>query len=77
MADRNRTNTTRLSDGLINSPSAALQTSSQLRSSSASKFNKDQTSDDVIGMLANAYENRRAQQVSEWERAQTYKVYAV
>ncbi len=77
MAERNRTNTTRLSDGSTNSPSAALQTSSQLRSSSASNFNRDQLSEDVIGMLANAYENRRAQQVSEWERAQTYKVYAV
>ena len=32
--------------------------------SSTKKYNTD---DDVIGSLANSYENKRARQVSEWE----------
>ena len=72
MANTKRSNTALERDAFINnSSSAALHTSSQLRTSSP-KYN----SDDVIVSLANAYENRRAQQVSEWERAQTYRVHA-
>ena len=37
---------------------------------SSSRININPT-DDVIGTLANAHENKRARQVHEWERAQS------
>lgn len=36
--------------------------------------NKPIPADDVIVWLANTYENKRARQVSEWQRAQTSNV---
>jgi len=33
----------------------------------ASSTKKNNADDDVIGSLANSYENKRARQVSEWE----------
>ncbi len=33
------------------------------------------SNDDLIGALANAYENKRARQVSEWERINTVSVH--
>lgn len=38
-------------------------------------YSKENISDDVIVSLSNAYENRRARQVGEWERLYTTNVY--
>jgi hypothetical protein len=42
-------------------------------SRTASRSNTN-TSDEMIVTLANAYENKRARQVTEWERAQSVYV---
>ena len=46
-----------------------------LRSSQKSKKNKDVLNDDLIVSLSDAYENRRARQVSEWVREQSRYVH--
>ena len=38
-------------------------------------YSTENSSDDVIVSLSNAYENRRARQVGEWERLYTSNVY--
>jgi hypothetical protein len=40
-------------------------------SASQSQQSFRNSSDDIIMSLANAYENKRARQVTEWERVQT------
>jgi hypothetical protein len=47
---------------------AALDRSSDTLSSPRISIINSSTIDDVIGSLANAYENKRARQVVEWER---------
>ncbi len=42
---------------------------SQILSSRLSKSKENQTNDDLIVSLSDAYENKRARQVFEWERA--------
>ena len=42
---------------------------------SASKSRSIEKNDDLIISLSDAYENRRARQVGEWERLYTYNVY--
>jgi len=46
----------------------ARENNSQTLTSSRSHTTNARPSDDVIASLANATENRRARQVSEWER---------
>ncbi len=61
MVKRNRTSNAReITEPLIDNASAR----------STSRFISNQTDDDVIVTLANAHENKRARQVTEWERAQ-------
>ena len=61
MVKRNRiSNARELSEPLTDNASAR----------SASRTNSIPTDDDVIVTLANAHENKRARQVTEWERAQ-------
>ncbi len=42
---------------------------------SSSKSRSNDSSDDLIGSLAEQYENRRARQVGEWERLYGQNVY--
>lgn len=46
----------------------------EFASSRKSTHSKNFTSDELILSLANAYENKRAQQVSEWERVQVLRL---
>jgi hypothetical protein len=46
----------------------------EFASSRKSTHSKTFTSDELILSLANAYENKRAQQVSEWERVQVMRL---
>jgi hypothetical protein len=48
---------------------AVLDYSSSLLSQRKTKSNDAAQSDDLIGLLADAYENKRARQVFEWEQA--------
>ena len=41
---------------------------SQILSTRISKSKENQTNDDIIASLSDAYENKRARQVFEWER---------
>jgi hypothetical protein len=68
MANRNRTNTA--ADVAMKADQTNptwLLSSPNLKSS--------EKSDDLIGSLADRYENRRARQVGEWERLYTHNVY--
>jgi hypothetical protein len=49
----------------------ALNSTAARASSSQSQQFLRNSADDIILSLANAHENKRARQVSEWERAQT------
>ena len=42
---------------------------------SSSKSRSTENNDDIIGSLAEQYENRRARQVGEWERLYGHNVY--
>jgi hypothetical protein len=42
---------------------------------SSTKSRKTENNDDLIGSLAEQYENRRARQVGEWERLYGQNVY--
>ncbi len=42
---------------------------------SRKSYPTENNSEDVIGSLSNAYENRRARQVGEWESLYTRNVY--
>ncbi len=53
---------------LVNARGYARENNSQTRTSSRSHNTNARPFDDVIASLANAKENRRARQVSEWER---------
>ena len=50
-------------------PEKTLSSSSTQASSQSQHFQRT-SADDIILSLANAYENRRARQVTEWERTQ-------
>jgi hypothetical protein len=49
--------------------------SPQLLSASRSSQRDRNQNDDLIGSLANAYENQRARQVQEWERVAFQNIY--
>lgn len=51
------------------------ETSTQLLSTRQSSQRERTKTDDLIGSLANAYENKRARQVSEWERVGFQNIY--
>lgn len=48
---------------------------SQLLSRRASKSTENQTNDDFIVSLADAYENKRARQVFEWEKTRRQNMH--
>jgi hypothetical protein len=50
-----------------------LNSAATRTSISQSQQFKNYSADDVILSLANAYENKRARQVSEWERVQALR----
>ena len=68
MATMNRDNTAGdiRTDSKRNTPQSLL---------SSSKSRKTENNDDLIGSLAEQYENRRARQVGEWERLYGQNVY--
>lgn len=47
---------------------AVISYVSEIVSSQKNRFTESLVSDELIGMLANAHENQRAQQVTEWEQ---------
>lgn len=49
-----------------------LNSAARTSASQSPQF-KNHTPDDIILSLANAYENKRARQVSEWERVQALR----
>lgn len=51
------------------------ETSTQLLSTRQPSQRERSNSEDLIGSLANAYENKRARQVSEWERVGFQNIY--
>ena len=61
MVNRNRTDIARSLDKPLSENSSSRPASSRININ---------TTDDVIVTLADAYENKRARQVTEWERAQ-------
>lgn len=65
-ADRNRDELTRQDAAAINYISETL----------SSKRSQPKSIDDLIVALANAHENRRARQVTEWEQMRTYNIRA-
>ncbi|HMQ04048.1 MAG TPA: hypothetical protein PKD26_09045 [Pyrinomonadaceae bacterium] len=60
MVKRTRTEIAREIDKPLSEPASTRSPSRKFKSST----------DEVLAALANAYENRRARQVFEWERAQ-------
>lgn len=46
---------------------ADLKRTSELRTNSSTQVNENVRQDDLIGTLAEAYENKRERQVFEWE----------
>ena len=68
MANQPQGDFARTSDRLFNS--SEIHSSIRARSSRASRYQFD----DVIAILANMPENRRARQVSEWERLQRQSI---
>lgn len=68
MATMNRDNTAGdiRTDSKRNTPQPLL---------SSSKSRSSENNDDLIGSLAEQYENRRARQVGEWERLYGQNVY--
>ena len=69
MATMNRDNTAgdiRTADSKRNTPQHLL---------SSNKSRSSDSNDDLIGSLAERYENRRARQVGEWERLYSQNVY--
>jgi len=57
-----------------NETSAVVNYISQLLSRRISKQKENLSGDDLIGSLADAYENRRARQVVEWEKLRRQNV---
>jgi len=68
MATMNRDNTARdiRTESKRNTPQSLL---------SSSKSRSSDNNDDIIGSLADRYENRRARQVGEWEQLYGHNVY--
>lgn len=50
-----------------------LNSAAARTSTSQSQQYRNYSVDDIILSLANAYENKRARQVSEWERVQAHR----
>jgi len=70
MVNRKNTNIARSADSRHEN-----ETSTQLLSTRQSSQRERTTNDDLIGSLANAHENKRARQVSEWERVGFQSIY--
>lgn len=64
MVNRNETNTVRRNDPIHDSNAPALRSFGSRKT----QTKPSPMSDDVIVSLANAYENQRARQVTEWEQ---------
>jgi hypothetical protein len=63
-----------MTDRRIQNPHDLLQTprNADINSRQTSRSQQDiYTADEIIGVLANAHENKRARQVFEWESAQS------
>ncbi len=63
-------------DNLNRQNAAAINYISETLSSSRSQPKDNPRFDDLIVSLANAHENRRARQVTEWERMRQYNIRA-
>ena len=70
MVNRNKRNIAVETDKLNAADHAVMLTqASEILSSQRNRNNKETSSnDELIGSLANAHENRRARQVTEWEQ---------
>lgn len=71
MVNRNNTNVNREIDKLNeNDTLAVLSYISELLSSRKLQSKENPLNDELIGSLSDAYENKRARQVTEWEKRQ-------
>jgi len=76
MVNRINRKVTREFDNLNERDSLAAFDAAQHHTSPRSAHKKEFLNDDLIGSLIDAYENKRARQVTEWERAQSRYVHA-
>jgi len=77
MVDQNNTNAVNEIDSLNEKdPAAASAYRPETRRPRKSR-SKDNLNDDLILSLSDAYENKRARQVTEWERMRRQNVQAV
>jgi len=76
MVNRTERKVTREIDKIAEAqPSAVISYVSKARSFRTNQ-NKENPNDELIGTLADAHENRRAQQVSEWEQMRRTRVHS-
>jgi len=68
MVNRNDPNAARRTDNVNNNNSLSVSERSPSPLPSRRFHSKESVSDDIIRSLSNAYENKRARQVFEWER---------
>lgn len=76
MVNRINSKITREFDKLNERDSFAALDTAQHHTTPRSAHKKEFINDDPIGSLIDAYENKRARQVTEWERAQSRYVRA-
>jgi len=74
MVNRNSPNVAREIDKLNeNDTLAVLSYISELLTSRKLHLKENPLNDELIGSLSDAYENKRARQVTEWERRQRFQ----
>lgn len=74
MVNQTNTNVARSNDNPNEKENAFLGYSSDLLSSRKSQSKENPINDDLIMSLSDAYENKRARQVTEWERRQNLQL---
>lgn len=72
MINRNKTKHARLENDRTRSEAATVQSTT----ADTKNYRYNTSDDDVIGSLANAYENKRARQVNEWEHLYERPLYS-
>ncbi len=76
MANQTNINVTRSKENLNNKDNAFQNYPPSRTTSRKSQSRENPLNDDLIVSLSNAYENRRAQQVTEWESRQNVRYAA-
>ncbi|MBC7900141.1 MAG: hypothetical protein H7070_08820 [Saprospiraceae bacterium] len=76
MANKTNTNVARTKDNSNQKENAFQHYSARRLSSRKSQSKENPLNDDLIVSLSDAYENKRARQVTEWERRQNVQYAA-